>query len=62
MGEMGDFPFEKDEPVKFDQPTLVIRGAKSKYIKDSQLPLFNHFFPNNQVVSLNTGHWVHAEE
>lgn len=62
MDALGDFPFEADSEVMFDKPTLVIRGSKSKYIKDSALEVFNHFFPHNRLVELNTGHWVHAED
>jgi hypothetical protein len=62
METLGGFPFTKDDTVKFDSPTLVIRGMKSNYVKDSKLPVFKHFFPKFEVVGLDTGHWVHSEE
>lgn len=62
MENLGDFPFKKVDSAKFDKPTLVVRGRKSHFIKDSKLPLFDHFFPNNKLVTLETAHWVHAEE
>jgi len=57
MTELGDFPFPLYDDVKFEKPTLVIRGMKSKYVKDSAFPLFDKFFPDHEVVDLNTGHW-----
>src|SRR5262249_33104448 len=46
----------------FSQPTLFIRGAKSDYIKDSDIPSLKSIFPQAQVITIpNTGHWVHAE-
>jgi pimeloyl-ACP methyl ester carboxylesterase len=62
MEALGDFPFTKDDTVQFDSPTLVIRGMKSNFVKDSTLPLFKLLFPKFEVVSLNTGHWVHSED
>ncbi|CAG8671287.1 646_t:CDS:2, partial [Acaulospora colombiana] len=61
MENLGDFPFSSssgDEEVVFDRPTLVIRGKKSNYIKDSNLPAFSKFFPNHRLAELDTGHWA----
>ena len=45
------------------QPTLFIRGARSDYLKDSDLTTINKLFPHAQTVTIpNAGHWVHAEE
>jgi pimeloyl-ACP methyl ester carboxylesterase len=47
---------------RFVQPTLFIRGAKSDYIKDSDIPSLKSIFPQAQVTTIpNTGHWVQAE-
>ena len=47
---------------RFVQPALFIRGAKSDYIKDSDIPSLKSIFPQAQVTTIpNTGHWVHAE-
>ncbi|PVF91802.1 alpha/beta-hydrolase [Serendipita vermifera] len=65
MEELGDFPFSptnSEKGVVFGRPTLVIRGKKSNYIKDSNLPAFNEFFSTHQLAELDTGHWVHAED
>ncbi|HUI30085.1 MAG TPA: alpha/beta fold hydrolase [Candidatus Acidoferrales bacterium] len=47
---------------QFEKPALFIRGAKSSYILDSDLPKIKSLFPSAKVVSIEgAGHWVHAE-
>ncbi|GMK59757.1 hypothetical protein CspeluHIS016_0803630 [Cutaneotrichosporon spelunceum] len=43
-------------------PTLFVRGSRSDYVLDRDLQDANKFFPNLQVVTLDAGHWVHAEK
>jgi esterase len=45
----------------FEKKTLFIRGLKSDYIVDGDREAIRKFFPDNNLVSLNTGHWVQAE-
>lgn len=45
-----------------ETPTLFIRGSKSDYLEDDQLPEIRSSFPKAELISLNTGHWVHAED
>lgn len=46
----------------FDKPALFIRGEKSHYVKDEDLPQIEKLFPNYQLETLKgVGHWVHAE-
>lgn len=48
--------------VSFDGETLFIRGARSDYIHDDDLPLILQIFPRARVEKIpNAGHWVHAE-
>lgn len=43
-------------------PTLVIRGANSKYVEDTDLADYKEHFPDLEIVTLeNAGHWLHAE-
>lgn len=43
-------------------PTLIIRGEKSRYILDEDLPELEEKYPDMQLVTIpNSGHWVHAE-
>ncbi len=47
----------------FDKPTLFIRGSRSDYIKDSDLPAIKMLFPQAELVTIEgAGHWVHADK
>ncbi len=42
---------------------LFVRGEKSNYVLDSDLPAIENHFPNYQLKTIaNSGHWVHAEQ
>ncbi|MFL5753232.1 MAG: alpha/beta fold hydrolase [Bacteroidia bacterium] len=44
-------------------PTLVIRGDRSDYVTEKDLPDFEKRFPDYKLVTIkNSGHWVHAEQ
>jgi esterase len=46
----------------FENPTLFIRGGKSNYILDADLPEIKKHFPNFELATIpNVGHWLHAE-
>jgi pimeloyl-ACP methyl ester carboxylesterase len=47
---------------KFDKPTLFIRGGKSKYVRDEDMARIREVFPQAQLETLDTGHWVQAEK
>lgn len=52
-----------EEDLEFDKETLFIRGGKSGYIEDHDLPLLNFHFPFHHLITIeNAGHWVHAEK
>ncbi|KAM0787325.1 hypothetical protein ACM66B_007098 [Microbotryomycetes sp. NB124-2] len=61
IDEIGKFPYEPGTKT-FDKPTLFIKGEKSKYINRKNIPLIKEYFPNSEVKTLPTGHWVHAEK
>lgn len=43
--------------------TLFVRGEKSNYVLDSDLPNIEKHFPNYKLTTIpNAGHWVHAEK
>ncbi len=46
----------------FTQSTLLLRGGRSPYVKDSDIAEFARAFPVLQVHMLPTGHWLHFEE
>lgn len=43
-------------------PTLFIRGAKSDYITDKDIPTLKQLFPNHTVITIDSGHWIQAEK
>ena len=48
--------------MKFEKPTLFIRGKRSNYVDDSDLIEIKKKFPKAILVTLDTGHWVQAEK
>jgi len=54
-------PVQGDRP--FDKPVLFIRGNRSDYIKDDDLPLIKSLFPQAKLITVEgAGHWVHADK
>ena len=45
----------------FEGPTLVLRGARSNYVTDDMLPQVRKILPKAEIVTLDAGHWLHAE-
>lgn len=48
--------------IKCNVETLFIRGSKSNYVEDENWKEIQNIFPNSQLATLNTGHWLHAED
>jgi len=46
----------------FEKPTLFIRGARSKYVQDSDWGRIAEIFPLAKLETMDTGHWVQAEK
>lgn len=42
-------------------PALVVRGARSPYVADEYLPALRDVLPEAELVTLEAGHWLHAE-
>ena len=51
-----------DSTSTFDGPTLFVRGTRSDYIMDEDRDRIKEIFPKSTLVSMDTGHWVHAEK
>lgn len=50
------------EDATFDKPTLFLKGDRSKYIREEDVPLIAKHFPLYELKTIsNSGHWVHAE-
>jgi len=46
----------------FGRPTLFIRGGKSDYITDIDIPLIMNLFPKAEIKTIpQATHWVHAD-
>ncbi|MFT8418509.1 MAG: alpha/beta fold hydrolase [Acetobacter sp.] len=48
--------------VRYNGPTLFIRGENSPYISPANYPVMHDLFPNHRLESISgAGHWVHAD-
>lgn len=46
----------------FEGRTLFIRGVKSNYITQTDEDIIRAYFPEAEIINLDSGHWVHAEK
>ncbi|KAG9015322.1 hypothetical protein FRB93_013022 [Tulasnella sp. JGI-2019a] len=53
---LGDFPYEPGERT-WDGKTLIVKGAKSKYVNRRNIPIAQQYFPNMKLETLEAGHW-----
>ena len=61
LDDMADFPFEESDNLKYDGPTLFVRGTRSQYVSDDTVPAIKKFFPNAQIADVEAGHWLISE-
>lgn len=61
LDDMADFPFRDPDEVRYEKPTLFVRGTKSHYVADESLPVIGRFFPRFEVADVESGHWVISE-
>ncbi len=61
MDQIGGFP-PLPEDARYDGPTLLIHGTRSDYVRPEYLDLMYRRFPKLEVVGLDAGHWVYAEQ
>jgi esterase len=54
--------FEPPKGARYTGPTLFIRGARSAYVREKHMDRIAELFPSVRHESLDTGHWVHAED
>lgn len=59
---MAAFPYTDPDEVRWEGPTLMVRGMKSHYVPDEVLPIVGRFFPMFEVVDIDSGHWVTSEK
>lgn len=47
----------------YPKPALFIRGGKSNYVLDSEIPAIKALFPKAEIATIaGAGHWVHADK
>ena len=47
---------------QYSGPTLFIRGSKSDYVADADIPLIKSLFPEADIKTISgASHWVHAD-
>ncbi|MCA9784200.1 MAG: alpha/beta fold hydrolase [Candidatus Cloacimonetes bacterium] len=47
----------------FEGPTLLVRGERSDYVADEDLPPLRSHFPRLQLATLaHAGHWLHVDQ
>lgn len=52
-----------DWSTPFENPTLFIKGAESKYILPEEMEEYKAYFPNATLETIEkAGHWVHSEQ
>ena len=61
LDNLGDFPFKDPDEARYEGPTLIVRGTKSRYVADEMLPIVGRFFPKFELCDIDCGHWVVSE-
>lgn len=52
-----------DRKPILDYPVTFIRGLKSEYILDNDIPSIKNIYPEAKIVDIpNAGHWIHFEQ
>jgi esterase len=59
---LGNIGLDLQYQGTFEKPTLLIRGGRSKYVRDEDMTRIKALFPKVELVTLDTGHWVQAEK
>lgn len=47
---------------KFDKPALFIKGKHSNYVSTEDEVMIRSIFPQAEIITMDTGHWVQAEK
>lgn len=54
---------EVDSSLKYEGPTLFVRGGLSNYIRKSDEKMIRKMFPHSRFATIEeAGHWVHADQ
>ena len=62
VGDVNEYWFNSRLPV-VNYPVLFIKGEKSPYITNSDIPSIYKIYPKAQITTIpNAGHWLHSEQ
>ncbi|KAK4501824.1 hypothetical protein PRZ48_007633 [Zasmidium cellare] len=62
LSHLGDFPYKDPDEMRWEGPTLFVRGTQSHYLADDMLPVCGRFFPKFELADIDSGHWVISEK
>ena len=61
LAAVSGFP-EVPPGTVYPGPALIVRGERSDYVEERDLPAFRRLFPAARLVTIaRAGHWVHAD-
>lgn len=53
----------REDGDPFEGPALFIRGGRSRYVQEKDMPVISRLFPQFRLETLtDAGHWLHAEK
>lgn len=58
---MAGFPFKESDGLKYEGPTLFVRGTQSQYVSLDTFPAIKTYFPNAEIADIDAGHWLISE-
>jgi len=63
LNDLADFPFNEHSPQQYPNPVLLMKGGKSKLVRDSHMPIIHHLFPQVHLTNFeNCDHWIHFQD
>jgi len=55
--------FFNDRKPIMQYPVTFIRGTKSEYVTENDIPLIKDIYPNAEIIDIkDAGHWLHVEQ
>ncbi|ODV61975.1 alpha/beta fold hydrolase [Ascoidea rubescens DSM 1968] len=59
--DAGDFPIDHFKNVKYNNPALFLKAKDSDFITSDSIDSIDQFFPNNDLITFDTSHWLITE-
>ncbi|KAK9460982.1 Alpha/Beta hydrolase protein [Lipomyces oligophaga] len=61
LSHIAEFPYDPHK-LRYEGPSLFVRGTRSHYVPDESIPLIGQFFPRFILKDIDSGHWVISEK